>query len=66
MNNDLFTFTFTRDQLSVISQALYDMPYKTASPILQDMQRQIDAAAVEKAQHEEALKAAAEDDKVQE
>ena len=43
------TLTFTQQQLSVLNQALVELPFRVAAPLIQhinaEIQRQVDASA---------------------
>lgn len=38
-----FTFTFTAEQLRVIDQALQEIPFKFAAPLVAEINKQIEA-----------------------
>ncbi len=57
---DPLQITVSRQALQIIGQALMEIPYKTAAPVLQDLQNQLnkaDQAATEDAKKLEAEKA---------
>jgi hypothetical protein len=48
MENQTNTLVFTNEELSVIFEALSNLPYKSAAPIIGTMQQQLQASFEEK------------------